>query len=144
MPDRFAGRRLEMKASCKLPNNNNTAFKPGFLTGSRGSIHTKRVLQLNVNKRGRNGNQRARRGRSLVELREGQEGTLERLDVPDDVARRLMELGFLPGSTVTAARSAPGGDPRVFRVDGSEVALRNETAAHIRLRRRRRLGQSHS
>ena len=76
--------------------------------------------------------------KSLVELREGQEGTLDRLDVPEDVARRLMELGFLPGSRVVAARSAPGGDPRVFRVDGSEVALRNETAAQIRLRRRRR------
>jgi Fe2+ transport system protein FeoA len=35
---------------------------------------------------------------------------------------------------VTAARRAPGGDPRVFRIDGSEVALRRETAAQIRLR----------
>ncbi len=45
-----------------------------------------------------------------------------------------MELGFIPGSLVTAAASAPGGDPRVFRVDGSEVALRLETAALVRLR----------
>ena len=60
---------------------------------------------------------------------------LEGLDAPEEVARRLMELGFLPGSTVTAARSAPGGDPRIFRVDGSEIALRLETAAQIRLRR---------
>ena len=45
-----------------------------------------------------------------------------------------MELGFLPGSTVTAARSAPGGDPLVFRVDGAEIALRRETAAFLRLR----------
>ena len=42
-----------------------------------------------------------------------------------------MELGFLPGMSVTAARCAPGGDPRVFRVDGSEVALRRETAAQL-------------
>ena len=71
---------------------------------------------------------------SLVELHEGEHGILEHLDLPDDVARRLMELGFLPGSRVTAARSAPGGDPRVFRVDGSEVALRRETAKHLKLR----------
>jgi Fe2+ transport system protein A len=45
-----------------------------------------------------------------------------------------MELGFLPGSIVTAARSAPGGDPRVFRVDGSEIALRKETAANLILK----------
>ena len=70
---------------------------------------------------------------TLVDLREGQRGVLDRLDVPEDVARRLMELGFLPGSVITAARSAPGGDPRVFRVDGSEVALRRETAIHLYL-----------
>jgi ferrous iron transport protein A len=44
-----------------------------------------------------------------------------------------MELGFLPGGLVTAGRTAPGGDPRVFEVDGSEVALRRETAHHIRI-----------
>jgi ferrous iron transport protein A len=71
---------------------------------------------------------------TLVELRQGEQGILESLDLPQDVAGRLMELGFLPGSRVTAARSAPGGDPRVFRVDGSEVALRRETAAHLKLR----------
>lgn len=70
----------------------------------------------------------------LIELHEGQEAVLGDLDLPEGMARRLMELGFLPGSTVVAARSAPGGDPRVFRVDGSEIALRRETARHIRLR----------
>ncbi len=72
---------------------------------------------------------------SLVELREGEQGVLDRLDLPRDTARRLMELGFVPGHPVTAARSAPGGDPRVFRVDGSEIALRRETAAHLKLRK---------
>ena len=71
---------------------------------------------------------------SLEELDEGEQGVLERLELPEDVARRLMELGFLPGAPVTAARSAPGGDPRVFRVDGSEIALRRETAALLKLR----------
>jgi ferrous iron transport protein A len=72
--------------------------------------------------------------RKLAELREGQQGIIDRLDLPEDIATRLMELGFLPGSVVTAARSAPGGDPRVFRVDGSEIALRKETAANLILK----------
>lgn len=71
---------------------------------------------------------------SLGELRRGEHGIIDRLDVPDDIARRLMELGFLPGNRVTAAESAPGGDPKVFRVDGSEIALRLETAACLLLR----------
>jgi Fe2+ transport system protein FeoA len=70
----------------------------------------------------------------LSDLRVGQAGVLEWLDLPDMTARRLMELGFLPGSTVIAAHSAPGGDPQVFRVDGSEIALRRETASRIHLR----------
>ena len=72
---------------------------------------------------------------SLSELRPGEHGVLERLDLPDDQALRLMELGFLPGARIAAARSAPGGDPRVYRVDGSEFALRRETASRLKLRR---------
>ena len=34
----------------------------------------------------------------------------------------------------TAGLSAPGGDPRVFRVDGSEIALRRETARRLTIR----------
>lgn len=59
---------------------------------------------------------------------------IDRLDLPEELAMRLMELGFIPGQRVTAALSAPGGDPRVFRVDGAEVALRRETARHILIR----------
>lgn len=77
---------------------------------------------------------RSHPARNLTELQRGEEGILDRLDLPEDDARRLMELGFLPGHAVTPAHSAPGGDPRVFRVDGSEVALRRETARKLILR----------
>ncbi len=76
---------------------------------------------------------RRRRAASLVELRTGERGILDRLDLPDGISRRLMELGFLPGNPVVAAHSAPGGDPRVFRVDGAEIALRRETAERLLL-----------
>ncbi|HRJ17532.1 MAG TPA: FeoA domain-containing protein [Bryobacteraceae bacterium] len=72
--------------------------------------------------------------RTLADLLENQQALVESLNLPEDLAGRLMELGFVPGQAVTAARSAPGGDPRVFRVDGAEVALRRETALHIHLK----------
>lgn len=75
---------------------------------------------------------------TLVDLRRGEAGVVDRLDLPADDARRLMELGFLPGTRVTAGQSAPGGDPRVFQVDGSEIALRRETAKLMKIRRDRR------
>ncbi|MFC1791642.1 ferrous iron transport protein A [Gemmatimonadota bacterium] len=90
--------------------------------------------------RGGQGRRRRRRRhgrfapRSLAELMEGELGVLEELDLPEEVALRLMELGFLPGTQVVAGKAAPGGDPRVYRVDGSEIALRNETSAHLLLK----------
>jgi ferrous iron transport protein A len=71
---------------------------------------------------------------SLLDLRRGDAAILDHIDLPSDDARRLMELGFLPGAQVTAGLSAPGGDPRVFQVDGSEIALRRETARKLRVR----------
>ena len=77
---------------------------------------------------------RKRKPSSLADLASGKEAVIDRLDLPEDLAARLMELGFIPGHRVAAALSAPGGDPRVFRVDGAEIALRRETARHILVR----------
>lgn len=73
--------------------------------------------------------------RTMADLRKNEEATLDRIDLPADLADRLMELGFVPGHAVSAVHSAPSGDPRVFRVDGTEIALRRETAAHMFLRK---------
>ena len=71
---------------------------------------------------------------TLVSLAVGDEAVLDRIDLPSNDAQRLMELGFLPGTTISAAGGSPLGHTRVFRVDGSEVALRRETAARLILR----------
>ena len=91
-------------------------------------------MQSSVKKRAPSQNDRAK---NLTELKPGEAGVLEKLDLPDDDAQRLMEMGFVPGHSVTRGLSAPGGDPRVFRVDGSEVALRRETARRLLLNRNR-------
>lgn len=90
------------------------------------------MLQLSFNKR--RPAKPSNKVVTLADLAEGQHGVLEALNLPEDTSRRLMELGFLPGHRIAAAKSAPGGDPRVFQVDGSEVALRRETARHLTIR----------
>jgi len=88
-------------------------------------------MQVSVKKRASSNKEKAK---NLTELKPGEEGVLEKLDLPDDDAQRLMEMGFVPGHSITRGLSAPGGDPRVFRVDGSEVALRRETARRLILK----------
>ena len=92
------------------------------------------MLQVSVNRQPGTARKSATAPKSLAQLREGEQGVLDRLELPEEIARRLMELGFLPGHVIVPARSAPGGEPRVYRVDGSEVALRRETATHLILK----------
>jgi ferrous iron transport protein A len=98
------------------------------------SVDTNSMMQLSVNNSSPAGRDGVVAPKSLAQLAEGESGILDRLELPEDIARRLMELGFLPGHVIVPARSAPGGEPRVYRVDGSEVALRRETAAHLILK----------
>ena len=54
--------------------------------------------------------------------------------MPQSIAEHLMNLGFVPGLEVRVIRSGPGGNPRVYRVDGTEVALRRDLSRCIAVR----------
>jgi len=47
--------------------------------------------------------------------------------------RRLLDLGFVPGTVVLAELASPGGDPTAYRVRETSVALRREQASLIRI-----------
>jgi Fe2+ transport system protein FeoA len=71
---------------------------------------------------------------TLCDLAVGESGILEDFDMPQSIAEHLMNLGFVPGLEVLVARSGPGGNPRVYRVDGTEVALRRDLSRCIAVR----------
>lgn len=49
-----------------------------------------------------------------------------------DLARRLMELGFVPGERIRVLkRGMPGGDPLAIKVGNATFALRRFEAARI-------------
>lgn len=70
---------------------------------------------------------------ALSDAAVGSTGVLDTVDLPEEVSHYLAHLGFLPGAYVEVLRRAPAGDPTVYRIDGVEVGLRNETARHISL-----------
>jgi len=47
--------------------------------------------------------------------------------------RRLLDLGFVPGSVVEARFASPAGDPTAYEVRGALVALRRDQACHVRI-----------
>jgi DtxR family Mn-dependent transcriptional regulator len=49
--------------------------------------------------------------------------------------RRLLDLGFVPGTEVAVELVSPAGDPVAYRVRGAVVALRRHQARYIRIRR---------
>lgn len=54
-------------------------------------------------------------------------------DVKGDpvLEQRLLEMGLIPGTTVTLVRIAPLGDPMEFRVMGYSLSLRKSEAAAV-------------
>jgi ferrous iron transport protein A len=72
---------------------------------------------------------------SLAQLTPGTTGLIRQLadQCEPRTARRLQELGFVPGVQVTTLRRAPLGDPSVYRVAGYEISLRRSEASLIHL-----------
>lgn len=70
--------------------------------------------------------------RSLVELPAGACGTVVGLvaDATPHIARRLADLGLVPGTEVTVVRRAPLRDPTLYRFADTSMCLR---AAQARL-----------
>lgn len=76
-----------------------------------------------------------REERFLDELAMGRRGRVLGLSTACRGAerRRLLDLGFVPGSVVEAMLGSPLGDPTGYLVRGALVALRREQARHVRI-----------
>ena len=61
----------------------------------------------------------------------GQRGVVTELRFSGGKRRRLMELGFIPGATVTALQRAPFGGAVAYDVMGTVIALRSADARRI-------------
>ena len=60
--------------------------------------------------------------------------SVEPLTADDAIARRLADLGFVPGETVRLIAHGPvGGDPLLVQVGFTRFALRRSEAARVHL-----------
>ncbi len=73
--------------------------------------------------------------RPLSDLRVGESARVATLapGLRGQERRRLLDLGLLPGTDVTAELRSPSGDPTAYRIRGATIALRAEQAKHVRV-----------
>jgi len=67
----------------------------------------------------------------LGELSVGSSATVRHVGGARHIARRLMEMGLLPGTPVAVARRAPLGDPIELRVRGYSLSIRRCDALSV-------------
>ncbi|MEM6992700.1 MAG: ferrous iron transport protein A [Myxococcota bacterium] len=72
---------------------------------------------------------------TLATLRVGDAAEVVRVDGRGAVSVRLLEMGFVPGSTVSIVKAAPFGDPLELCLRGYHVSLRKAEAARVRVKR---------
>ncbi len=68
---------------------------------------------------------------SLTDLPIGSEARVISVNGRSDISRRIMEMGVIPGVTVSVVKAAPFGDPIEVRVRGYSLAMRRTEADAI-------------
>ena len=68
---------------------------------------------------------------TLTNLPIGSEGRVVSVNADNGIARRIMEMGVIPGVTVSVVKAAPFGDPIEIRVRGYSLAMRKAEADAI-------------
>lgn len=71
---------------------------------------------------------------SLDRLAPNVEAVVESVEGDPLSRRRLLEAGFVAGSRVRFLMATPFGDPLVFSLRGTSIALRRSDARHVRVR----------
>jgi ferrous iron transport protein A len=73
-------------------------------------------------------------GTTLDRLRPGQTGLVMKVEAEAALKLHLMELGFVAGSPIVFLMSTPFGDPNIYALRGTSIALRKSEAKCIRIR----------
>jgi len=74
-------------------------------------------------------------GSTLADLRVGDEAIVAEVAGERSVARRLMEMGLLPGTPIRIVRVAPLGDPIEVRLRSYSLSIRSAEARGVRITR---------
>ena len=68
---------------------------------------------------------------SMSCLQVGQQGKITRLAACDELSCRLLDFGMTPGTAVLCLKKSPAGDPSLYRIRGTMLALRRKDSRDV-------------
>lgn len=68
---------------------------------------------------------------TLSELQVGRIGKIIKLNNTGSIRRRLLDLGFIPGTIIQAQLSSPFHDPIAYKIKNALVAIRKSDSKNI-------------
>jgi ferrous iron transport protein A len=72
-------------------------------------------------------------GMALADLPPGTPAKVLSLEAEGALRRRLLDLGLVAGTQVSAIGRSPSGDPTAYRIRGAVMALRAEVTGQVRV-----------
>ncbi|MBE6776638.1 MAG: ferrous iron transport protein A [Ruminococcaceae bacterium] len=68
---------------------------------------------------------------NLCELKKGQKCIIYEPQAPENINRRLMDIGLVDNTVVECVEISPFGDPKAFLIRGAVIALRKDESQNI-------------
>lgn len=68
---------------------------------------------------------------NLRQLKINQSATISSVNAPQEMGRRIRDMGLTPGAKIQVIRRAPLYDPVALKISGFTLTLRNNEADHI-------------
>lgn len=70
---------------------------------------------------------------TLLDLDDGQSGEFKNIALKDKTAHRLSAMGIRVGATIIRVRTAPFGDPIIYKVGTTVVAMRKSDSSGVEI-----------
>ena len=70
---------------------------------------------------------------TLDKLEVGESAFIDSLNITGNFRRRLLDLGIIKGSEITALYKSPAKNPTAYFIKGTVIAIRDEDAKNILL-----------
>ena len=72
---------------------------------------------------------------TLDDINMGESCIIEKIECNEDIKHRLLDIGLISGLKVKCVLASPFGDPKAYWIKGALIALRNDDAKNILIKR---------